>query len=119
MINGIIKWSLENRLVVIALGLIFFIFGAISTVNTPVDVLPEFAPPQVVIQTEAPGLAAEEVESLVTIPLESALNGTSRIQTVRSSSIEGLSFIRVVFNWGTDIYLARQLVNEKIQSVSG
>ncbi len=119
MINGIIKWSLENRLIVIALGLIFFIFGAISTVNTPVDVLPEFAPPQVVIQTEAPGLAAEEVESLVTIPLESALNGTSRIQTVRSGSIEGLSFITVVFNWGTDIYLARQLVNEKIQSVSG
>ncbi len=119
MINGIIKWSLENRLIVIALGLIFFIFGAISTVQTPVDVLPEFAPPQVVIQTEAPGLAAEEVESLVTIPLESALNGTSRIQTVRSSSIEGLSFITVVFNWGTDIYLARQLVNEKIQSVSG
>lgn len=119
MINGIIKWSLENRLIVIALGLIFFIFGAISTVQTPVDVLPEFAPPQVVIQTEAPGLAAEEVESLVTIPLESALNGTSRIQAVRSGSIEGLSFITVVFNWGTDIYLARQLVNEKIQSVSG
>lgn len=119
MINNLIKWSLENRLIAIALGLILFIYGAISTVHTPVDVLPEFAPPQVVIQTEAPGLAAEEVESLVTIPLESALNGTARIQTVRSSSIEGLSFITVVFNWGTDIYLARQLVNEKIQSVSG
>ena len=118
MINSLIKWSLENRLIVIALGIILFIFGAISAVNTPVDVLPEFAPPQVVIQTEAPGLASEEVEALVTIPLESALNGTAKIQTVRSSSIEGLSFVTVIFKWGTDIYLARQLVTEKVQLVA-
>ncbi len=118
MINNLIKWSLTSRLLVIILGLILFVFGSIYTYQTPVDVLPEFAPPQVVVQTEAPGLAPEEVEALVTIPIESALNGTSRVQTVRSSSIEGLSFVTVIFKWGTDIYLARQLVNEKIQSVA-
>ena len=118
MINNLIKWSLNSRLLVIILGLILFVFGSFYTYQTPVDVLPEFAPPQVVIQTEAPGLAPEEVEALVTIPIESALNGTSRVQTVRSSSIEGLSFITVIFKWGTDIYTARQLINEKIQSVA-
>ena len=118
MISALIRWSLENRLVVISLSLALFIFGSLSVKDTPVDVLPEFAPPQVVIQTEAPGLAAEEVESLVTIPLESALNGTSRVQVVRSSSFEGLSFITVIFEWGTDIYIARQLVTEKVQAVS-
>lgn len=118
MINALIKWSLENRLVVVSLSLALFIFGSLSVKDTPVDVLPEFAPPQVVIQTEAPGLAAEEVEALVTIPLESALNGTSRVQVVRSSSFEGLSFITVIFEWGTDIYIARQLVTEKVQAVA-
>lgn len=118
MINKLINWSLENRFIVIVLGIILFIFGTFSAVNTPVDIFPEFAPPQVVIQTQAPGFASEEVESLVTIPLESALNGTSMVQTVRSSSSEGLSFITVVFEWGTDIYDARQLVTEKVQIIS-
>ncbi len=97
MINRIIKWSLENRLLVLALGLVLFLFGLISAFYTPIDVLPEFAPPQVVILTHAPGFAAEEVEAIITIPLESALNGTSMVRTVRSSSIEGLSFITVIF----------------------
>lgn len=118
MISKLINWSLENRFIVIVLGIILFIFGSVSTVNTPVDIFPEFAPPQVVIQTQAPGLASEEVESLVTIPLESALNGTSMVQTVRSSSSEGLSFITVIFEWGTNIYDARQLVAEKVQVIS-
>ncbi len=118
MINNLIKWSLNSRLLVIILGVILLIAGSFYTARTPVDVLPEFAPPQVVVQTEAPGLAPEEVEALVTIPIESALNGTARVQTVRSSSIEGLSFVTVIFDWGTDIYTARQLVNEKIQSVA-
>ena len=118
MVSKIIKWSLNNRLLVIVLGIILFISGTYSAVNTPVDVLPEFAPPQVVIQTQAPGLAAEEVEALVTIPLESALNGLPKIQVVRSNSFEGLSFVTVVFEWGTDIFRARQLVAEKTQQAS-
>lgn len=118
MIRSVIKWSLENKLLVVVLGIILFVFGGIFIHDAPVDVLPEVAPPQIIIQTHAPGLAAEEVEALVTIPLESALNGTNRVQVVRSSSIEGLSFIQVVFNWGTDIYNGRQLVAEKIQLVS-
>ena len=72
MINKLISWSLENRFIVIVLGIILFIFGSFLTVNTPVDIFPEFAPPQVVIQTQAPGFASEEVESLVTNPLEIA-----------------------------------------------
>ncbi len=118
MINKLINWSLENRFIVMVLGIILFIYGSFSTINTPVDIFPEFAPPQVVIQTHAPGLASEEIESLVTIPLESALNGTSMVQTVRSSSSEGLSFITVIFEWGTNIYDARQLVAEKVQVIS-
>jgi Cu/Ag efflux pump CusA len=118
MLNRLIKWSLDNRLIVIVLGLILFIFGSFSAINTPVDVLPEFAPPQVVIQTHAPGYAAEEVEALVTIPLESALNGIANIRAIRSNSIEGLSFVTVVFEWGHDVYRARQLVSEKTQQVA-
>lgn len=118
MINKLIKWSIENRLIVIILGIILFIYGSFSAINTPVDIFPEFAPPQVVVQTQAPGFATEEVETFVTIPLESALNGTSMVQTVRSSSSEGLSFITVIFEWGTDIYDARQLVSEKVQTIA-
>jgi nickel/cobalt tolerance cation efflux system protein len=118
MINKLIHWSLENRLIVIVLGVMLFIFGSISAANTPVDVLPEFAPPQVVIQTHAPGYAAEEVEAIVTIPLESALNGIANIRAIRSNSIEGLSFVTVVFDWGHDVYRARQLVAEKTQQVA-
>lgn len=118
MITKIINWSLENKLLVVLLSAVLFISGSLSIFKTPIDVLPEFAPPQVVIQTNAPGFASEEVEALITIPLENILNGTSHVQTVRSSSIEGLSFITVIFNWGTDIYTARQLVSEKIQRVA-
>ncbi|MBI3591618.1 MAG: efflux RND transporter permease subunit [Candidatus Melainabacteria bacterium] len=117
MIKSIIKWSLENKLLVVILGFITFVFGGILAHDTPIDILPEFAPTQVVIQTNAPGLACEEVESLVTIPLESALSGIPKAQVIRSSSIEGLSFLTVVFDWGTDIYNARQFVAEKIQTV--
>lgn len=117
MIKKLIKWSLENRFIVVILGIILFFFGSILAHSTPIDILPEFAPTQVVIQTHAPGLAAEEVESIVTIPLESALSGIPKTQVIRSSSIEGLSFVTVIFNWGTNIYNARQLVQEKIQTV--
>ena len=118
MIQKIIKWSLDNRLLIIIFGLIVFVFGLFTVHDVPIDILPEFAPTQVVIQTNAPGLAAEEVESVVTIPLETALSGMPRVQVIRSSSIEGLSFITVVFDWGTDIFIARQFVTEKIQNVA-
>ena len=118
MIQKIIKWSLDNRLLITIFGLVIFVSGIIFAHDVPIDILPEFAPTQVVVQTNAPGLAAEEVESIVTIPLETALSGMPRVQVIRSSSIEGLSFITVVFDWGTDIFIARQFVTEKIQNVA-
>ncbi len=118
MVNRIIRWSLENKLLVLFLGLVLFVYGLVVAFQTPIDVLPEFAPTQVVVQTYAPGLAPEEVESIVTIPLESALSGIPKVQVIRSSSIEGISFITIVFDWTTNIFIARQLVSEKLQSVS-
>jgi CzcA family heavy metal efflux pump len=97
-----------------AMILSIWIFRTI--VQMPLDVFPPFAPPQVEIQTEAAGLAPEEVESLVTLPIESAINGTAGVSAVRSSSAASISVVRVIFNWGTDIYQARQLVTERLQS---
>jgi CzcA family heavy metal efflux pump len=117
MLSQLIEWSLHNRFLVVVLGVILVVSGCVVASKTNVDVLPEFAPPQIVIQTEAPGLVAEEVESLVSLPLESALNGTPGVALVKSISQTGISIITVVFNYGSDIYLCRQLVNEKIQLV--
>lgn len=118
MLSSIIKWSIARRwLVVLAAALVtVWIFRVAS--QMPVDVFPSFAPPQVEIQTEAPGLAPEEVESLVTLPIESAINGTPGVTTVRSSSAASISVVRVIFNWGTDIYQARQLVTERLQQAT-
>jgi Cu/Ag efflux pump CusA len=118
MFNRLIAWSLHNRLLVLAITVVTFIAGGYVLNRMPVDVFPEFAPPQVVIQTEAPGLAPQDVEALITYPLESAINGTPGVDVVRSSSSVGLSTIVVVFQPGTNIYLDRQLVNERIQSVT-
>src|SRR5712691_5832835 len=118
MFNRLIAWSLQNRLLVVAITAVIFIAGGYVFKRMAVDVFPEFAPPQVVIQTEAPGLAPQDVEALITYPLESAINGTPGVDVVRSSSSVGLSTIVVVFQPGTDIYLDRQLVNERIQSVT-
>ena len=119
MFNIIIAWALHNRLIVLALTLVMFIAGAFTLQRMPVDVFPEFAPPQVVIQTEAPGMAPQDVESLITYPLESAINGSPGVTAVRSKTSVGLSTIVVVFESKTDIYLDRQLVNERLQNVMG
>ncbi|SRR5579884_1204064 len=117
MFNAIIGWSLNNKLLIVVATFIFLGGSIYLATRMPVDVFPEFAPPQVVVQTEAPGLSPEDVESLITFPIESAVNGIPGIDTVRSSSSVGLSNVTVVFKWGTNIYTARQLVNERIQSV--
>ena len=117
MFNRIIAWSLHNRLIVLAITLVLFAAGAAVLQRMSVDVFPEFAPPQVVIQTEAPGMAPVDVESLITYPLESAINGSPGVASVRSKTSVGLSTITVVFNAGTDIYLDRQLINERLQNV--
>ena len=117
MFNKLIHWSLNNRLLVVVGLVVFLVTSSYVTVHMPVDVFPEFAPPQVVVQTESPGLAPEDVESLITFPVESAVNGTPGVDKVRSASSVGLSTVIIVFRWGTDVYVARQLVNERIQSV--
>ena len=117
MFNILISWALRNRLIVLALTVVLFIAGAYTLQQMPVDVFPEFAPPQVVIQTEASGMAPQDVESLITYPLESAINGSPGVTAVRSKTTVGLSTIVVVFDSGTDIYLDRQLINERLQNV--
>ncbi|NET59031.1 MAG: efflux RND transporter permease subunit, partial [Symploca sp. SIO2E6] len=118
MLNSILKWSIAQRTLVVIGAIIVTVWGFITIARMPLDVFPNFAPPQVEIQTEAPGLAPEEVESLVTLPIESAINGTPGLTTVRSSSAVGISVVKVIFNWGTDIYRARQLVTERLQQAT-
>src|ERR1051326_1464518 len=115
MLNRIIHWSLENRLVVLVFAGIIVAFGIRTIHDSPLDVFPDFAPPQVVIQTEAETMSPEEVEQLVTLPLETALNGTPNLENIRSSSAAGLSVVTCIFESGTDIFRARQLVAEKLQ----
>ena len=116
MLSSIIQWAIARRWLIVLGAMILIIWIFRTLLQMPLDVFPTFAPPQVEIQTEAPGLAPEEVESLVTLPIESAINGTPGVSAVRSSSAASISVVRVVFNWGTDIYQARQLVTERLQS---
>ena len=118
MFNRLIAWSLNNRLLVLAATIVLFVAGGYTLTRMPTDVFPEFAPPEVVIQTEAPGMAPTDVEALITYPLESAINGAPGVTDVRSQSSVGLSTITVVFDSGTNIYLDRQLVNERVQGVA-
>ncbi|MEG3837474.1 efflux RND transporter permease subunit [Microcoleus sp. Z1_C3] len=115
MLNVIPKWSIAQRWLVVIGAIALTIWSLYTVSRMPLDVLPNFAPPQVEVQTEAPGLAPEAVESLVTLPLESAVNGTPGVEVVRTSSAVGISVLRVVFKWGTDPYQARQLVAERLQ----
>lgn len=119
MFNYLIAWSLNNRLLVFAITLGLCLFGGYTLRTMPIDVFPEFAPPQVIVQTQAPGMAPQDVEALITYPLESAINGTPGVSHVRSKTAVGLSTITVVFDDKTDIYRDRQLINERIQQVKG
>ena len=118
MLSNIVRWVIDRRWLVVLATIIISLWTFYVIPQMPLDVLPPFAPPQVEIQTEAPGLAPEEVESLVTLPIESAINGTPGVTAVRSSSAPGISAVRVIFNWGTEIYQARQLVTERLQQAT-
>lgn len=118
MLNKIIKFSLHNRFFVVTASVLLLIFGSVVASKMEVDVFPDLTAPTVVVLTEAHGMAPEEVEKLVTFPIETSVNGATNVRRVRSSSSAGISIVWVEFEWDTDIYKARQIVNEKITAVA-
>ena len=116
--DRLIQWSLRNRSTVLILALAFCIWGANTALKAPVDVFPDLTAPTVTVLTETPGMASIEVESLVTFPIEVSLNGAPGIRRVRSSSAVGISIVYAEFEWGTDIFRARQIVTERLGLVA-
>ena len=119
MLNKIIKLSLNNRMAVIVLSGLLLLYGMFVLLRTEVDIFPDLNAPTVVVMTEAPGMAPEEIEKVVTYPVETAVNGASGVRRVRSSSATGFSVVWVEFDWGTDVYRARQIVTEKLSEAEG
>ena len=119
MIDGLIRWSLAHRAVVLAAAAAFFVWGVWTALRMPLDVLPDLTAPTVTVLTEAPGMDPLEIESLVTFPIESSLNGAAGVRRVRSATAVGVAVVWVEFDWGQDIARARQTVTEKLSLVSG
>ncbi|HKL87404.1 MAG TPA: efflux RND transporter permease subunit, partial [Salinibacter sp.] len=118
MLDRTIQWALTNRLVTLVGAVLLLAAGGYAALTMPVDVFPDLTAPRVTVITESHGMAPEEVEKLVTYPIETAVNGAASVRRVRSSSAQGYSIVWVEFEWGTDIYQARQIVNEKLSMVS-
>src|SRR5581483_11841035 len=119
MLNWIVHFSLRFRGVIVALACVAIGYGIYVAKNAKLDVFPDFVPPQVEVQTEAPGLAPEQVETLVTRPIENAINGLGAQESLHYEPIQGLSVITVVFKEGTNVHLARQTLGEKLSEIAG
>src|SRR5581483_2782322 len=118
MLSQLVHASLRFRAVVVIAAVVVLLAGVADALRSPLDVFPEFAPPLVEVQVEAPGMSSEAVENLVTLPLESALTGMPRMTTLRSKSVQGLSAVQLLFEPGSDIFHARQMVTERVAVVA-